>query len=106
MKFTLDEEGLERLLSSSQAEAFLTNVAQEVEREWERLDPRTKPGGHEPPDIEVGHPERDGGVAVVPVFTTDPLWHIIEFGSVNNPPYRPATKAAQNAGLELKDTRG
>lgn len=105
MKFTLNDEGLERLLSSSEAEQFLTSVAHEVEREWKRLDPRSKPGGHEPPEIQVGPPERDRGVAVVPVFTTDGIWHIIEYGSINNPPYRPATKAAQNAGLELKDSR-
>jgi hypothetical protein len=29
--------------------------------------------------------------------------HLIEFGSAHNPPYRPLTRAVQNAGLELKD---
>lgn len=31
----------------------------------------------------------------VPVISTDPFAHIVEFGSVNNPPYRPISRAAQ-----------
>lgn len=105
MKFTLDENGLERLLSSPDAERHLTDVAERIAKDWERLDPRSNPGGHEPPKIDVGSPQRDRGVAMVPVSTPDGIWHIIEYGSVNNPPYRPATKAAQNAGVEQKDWR-
>lgn len=105
VRFTLDHAGLERLLSSNEAEAALGRVAEDVRREWERGDPRQKSGGHQPPKIEVGPPGRDDGVAVVPVFTNDSIWHLVEFGSANNAPYRPATRAAHAAGLELKDSR-
>lgn len=104
-RFELNEKGLDALLSSAAAEAFLTRAATGIARDWERLDPRSQPGGHEPPKIEVGAPARDRGVAVVPVYTNDPIWHIIEFGSANNQPYRPATKAAQNSGAKFEDRR-
>lgn len=37
------------------------------------------------------------------VFSTDPFWHLIEFGSVNNPPYRTLSKAVTSAGLKFTD---
>lgn len=37
------------------------------------------------------------------VTTGDSLWHIIEYGSVNNPPYAPFRKAAEGGlGIEWK----
>lgn len=104
MKFTLDENGLEKLLSGSDAERFLMNVGEAVARDWERFDPRNKPGGHEPPKIRVTA-DRAKGVAVANVSTDDSFWHLIEFGSSNNPPYRPATKAAESNGVKLEDSR-
>jgi hypothetical protein len=36
--------------------------------------------------------------------STDPFAHIIEFGSVNNPPYAPLRRGVRAAGLRLSDT--
>lgn len=39
------------------------------------------------------------------VETTDPFGHIIEFGSVNNPPYAPLRTGVRAAGLRLDESR-
>lgn len=36
--------------------------------------------------------------------STDPFWHLIEFGSANNPAYAPLRRAVQAAGLRLGET--
>ena len=36
--------------------------------------------------------------------STDSAAHIVEFGSVNNAPYRPLHRAAQAMGLKVEDT--
>lgn len=33
------------------------------------------------------------------IVTTSSIWHILEYGSVNNPPYRPLAAGVQAAGL-------
>lgn len=104
IRFTLDEAGLDRFLGDAPAIRVLTDRAEQVAREWQDNDPRSRPGGHEPPDIRVGDVTHERGVPEVPVVTMDSLWHVIEYGSINNPPYRPATRAALNAG-DFKDAR-
>lgn len=37
------------------------------------------------------------------VNSTDPFAHLIEFGSVNNPPYAPLRRGVRAAGLSLKE---
>lgn len=36
---------------------------------------------------------------VATAYTDDPAGHLIEFGSVNNPAYRPLTRGVERAGL-------
>jgi hypothetical protein len=43
----------------------------------------------------------EGKGAVGTVATDDPLYHIIEFGSVNNPAYHPFGLGVQRAGLKF-----
>lgn len=37
--------------------------------------------------------------AVGYIGSNSSIWHILEFGSVNNPPYRPLTRAVESVGL-------
>lgn len=39
------------------------------------------------------------------VITTDPFWHLEEFGSINNPPNRSFELGVHAAGLEFHDRR-
>lgn len=43
--------------------------------------------------------DRDGDT--VRILSTDPFWHLIEWGSVNNPAYAPLRRGARAAGLRL-----
>ncbi len=38
--------------------------------------------------------------AAAKITTSDAIWHIIEFGSVNNPPYAPIRRGVIAAGLK------
>lgn len=49
--------------------------------------------------IIVGEDE-DG----VYIANTDHAAHLIEFGSINNPPFAPQRRGASNAGLRIEDT--
>jgi hypothetical protein len=35
--------------------------------------------------------------------SSDPFWHLIEFGSMNNPAYSPLRRGVRAAGLTLKE---
>lgn len=47
--------------------------------------------------------ELDGDTWSAVVYTDDPFWHLIEFGSVNNRPYRTLSQAVTDAGLDFED---
>lgn len=53
----------------------------------------------------------DASVGITPtgvtgrVLTTDPFAHLIEFGSVNNPPYAPLRRGVESTGLTVTDRR-
>jgi hypothetical protein len=36
------------------------------------------------------------------VIAADPFWHLVEFGSVNNPPYAPLRRGVIAAGLRFE----
>ena len=42
------------------------------------------------------------GIPEVPFGSSSSTWHLREFGSVNNPPYRPLTRAVEAVGLEFR----
>jgi hypothetical protein len=39
------------------------------------------------------------------VVAEDPFWHLVEYGSVNNPPYAPLRRGTRAAGLRLDESR-
>lgn len=45
------------------------------------------------------------GVATAYFGSRSSIWHIIEFGSVNNPAYRPMTKGVERVGLKYRPSR-
>lgn len=38
------------------------------------------------------------------IVTGEPRWHIIEHGSVNNPPYNPISRGVESVGLRFERT--
>ncbi|MFC0041009.1 hypothetical protein [Actinomadura rayongensis] len=53
--------------------------------------------------MRITPPRAEGGRTVVYVGTSWPLAHLFEFGSLNTPPLRPLTKAAQASGLRYAE---
>lgn len=102
--FEPNPAGLDELLHGSEAGAHLTTVARAYKDEVERIAPQGHGSTHFGDTIEIGEATDDHGESMVTVETSDPFWHLIEFGSANNPPYRPFTAAAENVGLEFHDT--
>ncbi len=37
------------------------------------------------------------------VVLLDPFWHLIEYGSANNPPYAPVRRSVRAVGLRFED---
>lgn len=106
MKFSIDPKGLAAVLSEAKAVAELraraAGAVQEVKATGKR-------GAHSGPHIvdaiSVGDITytRDG--AEVEIDWNDFRWIFREFGTVNNPPERALTRAAQNQGLRVIDKR-
>jgi Bacteriophage HK97-gp10, putative tail-component len=98
--------GVLAVLQEPQALKALQKVGQTVVTEARRTAPRgAHPGRHFADTIYAGLPDTNSDGAEIEIFTTDPFWHLIEFGSAHNPPYRPLTRAVVELGLEFKDAR-
>lgn len=48
---------------------------------------------------QTGYYERRVKARGTRVRALDPFWHLVEYGSKNNPPYRPMTRGVRAAGL-------
>lgn len=103
MTFRLNPRGVTELVTSTGAVALVNREARtlaktvqeqtpigETHQAWESI--RTTPA----------RPMPDGSEGTV--YSTDPFWHLIEFGSVNNPPYAPMRRAVLRRGLRFRDT--
>jgi hypothetical protein len=76
------------------------DAARQAAEHAQRLSPRGPGRGpHFADSLRVADDGDD-----VRVESTDPFAHIIEFGSVNNPPYAPLRRGVRAAGLRLSDT--
>lgn len=103
-KVELDREGIAAALSAAEPVAALRRRAQATVTEAKATGPRgAHLGRHEVDRIAVGD------VTITPtgpqqaILWDSSFWHLIEFGSANNPPYRVLTRAAQNQGLRVID---
>lgn len=82
--------------------AELARLRGQAAREAERLsgDPWMPSGGA---NIVEGPIERSSGGLSTSYGSTDHAAHLKEFGSVNNSPLRPLTRAGQSLGLKVTD---
>lgn len=104
-EFELDPAGITRVLAQPQAVQALRRRAEQVVTEARQAPHGEHAGEHEVEKISVGDEHVDASGAVIDIDWPSHVWHLVEFGSVNNPPYRPVTRAAQNAGLVVIDKR-
>jgi hypothetical protein len=104
MKIELDPEGIARVLGEQPAIEALHELAEGIVTEAVATGPRHH-APHEIDKIAVGETRTSPQGAVVEIDWDSHVWHLIEFGSINNPPYRPLTRAAQHAGLTFRNDR-
>lgn len=94
--------GVRELLTSSQALAAIGEVAAIAGHHVERAQP-VKTGYHRRAIVTGGAEVTPTGAAAY-VGTTSSTWHLLEYGSVNNPPHRPFARGIAAAGLDFEPT--
>jgi len=58
------------------------------------------------PPHETGYFDRRVRARRSRVVLLDPFWHLIEYGSVNNPAYAPVRRSVRAVGLRFEDAPG
>ena len=82
--------------------AELDNLRSRAAKETRRVAPKGPTGMYGDSIVEEPIRKVAGGLATA-WGSTDFAAHIVEFGSVNNPPYRPLYKGAQALALKVSD---
>jgi hypothetical protein len=102
--FRLNPSFARLMVAEAEMKAGLRAIGEDVKGHAENFMPRG-------PDPRHGHMadkfrvvEEDGEIRVG--NTDEAFFHLAEFGSLKNPPYAPLRRAAQAAGLELREDRG
>lgn len=102
-EFELYPDGIAAVLNEAPAVRRLEQIAEAIVRDAQREPRSGRPGTHQVDLIAVGESRTTDDGAEVDIDWPSHVWHIIEFGSVNNQPYRGITRAAMNAGLRIID---
>jgi hypothetical protein len=89
------------LFQSNEARAFVADAARKLADAAHDAAPVGATGETAESYEAYGSEIRDG-VATSFFGSNNPVWHIIEFGSVNNPPYRPMLTAVERCGLRYE----
>lgn len=97
-EFTLEPVGLLALLNDTEARGFVEQLAQKGAEETRRLTPPrlAKTIGSTPAETTS-----EGAKATF--YNDSSFWHLVEFGSINNSPLRPLTRAAQSIGTRFEE---
>lgn len=104
--FVPNVAGIAEVLGSGTARRGLTAAGEAITEASKANAPvgHDERGVHYQDTLHTGSPYiGEGGELVVEVYSTDYNAALIEFGSVNNPPYRPITHGAQACGLSVDD---
>lgn len=99
-RFTLDPTGVKKLARGPEVTAFVNKNARRV-LEQAKATPIV-------PRWYLASLTMEPAVAgtrdpVAKVRAGSSFWHLFEYGSVNNPPYRPLTRAVIDAGLKFEE---
>lgn len=95
--YAADDDAVEKIVNGEDA----LNAALELAYRAASIAREINPSATDAALIDHGGPIDDDGVVSAWFGSSSSIWHIIEFGSVNNPPYRPLTSAAEAIGLRF-----
>jgi hypothetical protein len=106
-RFIPDKAGIREVLRDAEVGRFITRKASDAAdaaRTHAPVGSGVGAGGYEDSiDYTPAKLELDGWRAEV--YSDDIAWHLVEFGSINNPPYRPLMRGVRDAGLDYEDGR-
>lgn len=88
------------LLRSEGALQFVEQIAELGAENARDIQPELT--GQESRSIGMLGSEVRDGVAAAYFGSVSPIWHIMEFGSIHNPPFAPLRGAAQRLGLKFE----
>lgn len=100
MAFKLNASGIDEIVGGGGTIRMLEEVAAKVSDGVE--DEAPVETGHFQGSVRVLPVERTSRGASITVDSTDFAAHLVEWGSVHNPPYAPFRKAAARLGLKLR----
>jgi hypothetical protein len=96
-KLVWEVEALEKLFKGPEAEELVAAATKHLEESVISCTP-VHSGAHAAAVFSETWKDEDG-VPVGAVATTSPTWHLLEYGSVNSPIYRPFTAGLERSGL-------
>lgn len=99
--FTVDEDAIRKLVADPMMAAPLTRAAEAITSRAEELAPDHT--GRNKRSYKTRPAAVEDGTQRAYAYSDDPFDHLIEFGSANNPPYRPLTRAAQEVVGNFED---
>lgn len=101
-RVTIDYHGIDELMRSPRTLALVASTAKAAARSAGQIAPEGGPakGVAESYRSTPPHPTPTGIAATV--YSTDPFAHLVEFGSIHNPPYAPLRRAVMRLGLKLR----
>lgn len=105
LRYESNRAGIRKLLAESDVRSGLAAAGQALKRAVENASPLGGPGRGFRESISVGQPDTEGDEASITVSSSDAFAHLVEFGSVNNPPYAPFRRGAESLGLRVEDSR-
>jgi hypothetical protein len=97
MRFVPNPRGVPEVEAGVAFEALLKEKADDVKREAESAAPDVT--GYYKQRFKLGRVGRGYRVG-----NLDPFAHLVEAGSIHNPPYSPLRRGAQAAGLHLRES--
>lgn len=105
MRVRFDHDGIRAMWHQPRVQAFVDRCAGDVAANVRA----SAPDGGPHPGVryrdtiatDTNRPELDAAAARV--TTTDFAWHLIEYGSVNNPAYAPFRTGVERSGLRFHD---
>lgn len=98
MRFNLNQAGIRRVAQGAGVTRFVNTNARRVLQQA-----KATPGVDDEFLASLAMvPAVEGSDAPATVESDSPFWHLHEYGSINNPPTRPLSRAVTDAGLEFE----
>lgn len=102
MPIEMNPVGIVELLNDAVSRQFVTDVTRRAADAARRVAPVGTGAYSDSIGSTEAEPTDRGAQAEL--YSTDPAWHLVEFGSQNNQPYRPLTSGVIDAGLDLEES--